>query len=100
MYMYIYIHVYIYVFIYTYIHRRDGQDRGTRRAMKRARRSRTPDSAPVKKGGRCFLCARYPCINPIPVSTSSQERIFIELMTSDRKLKASREVSKSRIYET
>ena len=36
----------------------------------------------------------------IKVHTPPRERIFIELMTSDRKLKASREGSKGRIYGT
>jgi len=50
--------------------------------------------------------SRPSCTDPLPVAAAtaptacSRERIFIELMTSDRKLKASIEGSKWRIYGT
>ena len=41
------------------------------------------------------------CVDEIDARRACQkERIFIDLVTSDRKLKASREGSKSRIYGT
>ena len=39
-------------------------------------------------------------VRPVPDADSGREKIFIDLMTSDRKLEASREGSKARFYGT
>ena len=58
-------------------------------------------------GGLCVLVparkeevGRYVDCRVFPVHVHLRERIFIGRMTSDRKLKASREGSPQRIYET
>jgi len=62
----------------------------------------------VEEGGTPLLLGAHSRANqprPLPYQRLVQilhvkRRIFIERMTSDRKLEASREVSKSRIYGT
>ena len=57
-----------------------------------------PEAGPSRT--RSSHAQRSSCLPALPEATLTGERIFIELMTSDRKLKASREGSECRNYGT